>query len=146
VGTEGGDFVVGGVEVACGSRQGVGAGGRVAGARKVKRGLCPGGLPIDRDFGEDFIALQQRGRREATWLVGEAFEASTSSVKKTQDEFFVYGLTIGTIVYMHMHIYLWSAVWQRYRVVLNMEASGQAARGVTACGKSGGIHTVWRHY
>ena len=79
-------------------------------------------------------------------MVGEAFEASRSSVKKTQDEFFVYGLTIGTIVYKYMHIYLWSAVWQPYPVVVNMEARGQAARGVAACGNSGGTNTVWRNY
>jgi len=29
-----------------------------------------------------------------------------------------------------MHIYLWSAAWRLYRVVLNMEASVQAAGGV----------------
>jgi len=32
-----------------------------------------------------------------------------------------------TRVYKYMHIYLWSAAWQPYRVVLNMEASVQAA-------------------
>jgi len=83
--------------------------GRRGGGKKSEAGFVPGGPPIDRDFAEDFIALQQRGRREATWLVGGAFEASTRSVKKTQDEFFVFGLTIGTIVYKYMHIYLWSA-------------------------------------
>jgi len=44
--------------------------------RKVK----PGGLVIDRDFAQDFIALQHQGRTEAAWLVGEAFEGSRSSV------------------------------------------------------------------
>jgi len=57
--------------------RGVWAGG---GTTRVKRGLCPGGLPIDRDFAEDFIALQKRGRTEATWLVAGAFEASRSWV------------------------------------------------------------------
>ena len=83
MGTEGGDFVVGRVEVACGSRQGMGGGGcgwALGGGRKSEGGFVPGGSPIDRDFAQDFTALQQRGRTEATWLVGGGFEASRSWV------------------------------------------------------------------
>jgi len=56
--------------------------GRAAwrGAKKVKRGSCPGAPPIDRDFAQDFIALQKRGRTEGTWLVGGGFEAWRSWV------------------------------------------------------------------
>ena len=54
--------------------------GALGGGRKSEGGFVPGGSPIDRDFAQDFIALQQRGRTEAAWLVGGRFEASRGGV------------------------------------------------------------------
>jgi len=51
----------------------------VARGKKSEGGFVPGGLAIDRDFGQDFIVLEQRGGRKARgWWGG--FEACRSSV------------------------------------------------------------------
>ena len=44
-------------------------------------------------------------RAEAAWLVGEP-----STLRQAQDKFFVFSLTIATILYKYMHIYLWTAL------------------------------------
>jgi len=50
-------------------------GGRGREAYRVNREACRGALPIDRDFAQDFIGLEQRGGRRARGWWGAAREA-----------------------------------------------------------------------
>ena len=61
---------------------------------------------------------------------GEASRHGEAGCKQAWEKCVVFSSTIATIVYKYMHIYLWSAAWRVYRVVLNMEASVQAAGGI----------------
>ncbi len=49
-------------------------------------------------------------RAEAAWLVGEPSILRQAQCKQAQDKFFVFSLTIATILYKYMHIYLWTAL------------------------------------
>ena len=54
-------------------------------------------------------------RAEAAWLVGEPSTLRQAQCKQAplwdrQDKFFVFSLTIATILYKYMHIYVWTAL------------------------------------
>ena len=49
-------------------------------------------------------------RAEAAWLVGEPSTLKQAQCKQDQDKFFVFSLTIATILYKYMRIYLWTAL------------------------------------
>jgi len=65
------------------------------------------------------------GRRPRGWWgsLRHFDKLSVNQCKQAQDKFFVFSLTIATILYKYMYICLCAAVWQRYQVVLNMEVS-----------------------